>query len=59
MSLRAHVTQMRKKERSEERRKNISQGFRRMGTIQVLIMEFLLMSKFLLAELGLCFPNIY
>lgn len=27
MSLRAHVTQMRKKERSEERRKNISQGF--------------------------------
>lgn len=59
MSLRAHVTQMRKKERSEERRKNISQGFRRMGTIQVLIMGFLLMSKFLLAELGLCFPNIY
>lgn len=62
MSLRAHVTQMRRKERSEKRRKNISQGFRRMGyaqrTIQVLIIRFLFMTKFLLAEVGLCFPNI-
>lgn len=59
MSLRTHVTQRRKNERSEERRKNISQGFRRMMTTQVLIIRFLFMSKFLLAELGLCFPNIY
>lgn len=59
VSLRAHVIQMRKKERSEERRKNTSQGFRKMVTIQALIIRFLFMSKFLLAELGLCFPNIY
>lgn len=58
MSLRAHVTQIRKKE-SEERRKNISQGFRRMVTTQVLIIRFLFMSKFLLVELVLRFANIY